>query len=263
MRKYVEVCKIAIKNSFAYKFDAVGNAFFAFFTLLLSYILWGGIYKGGSNIEGFTFNMMITYYILVGFLSRMNISNEISERMAEEVRSGNFTKYLTKPISAIGYYFSEIIGKGVFITFCNIFATFLWIVIFNRFFVFNSLKQVIFAILITMLGLFFLALLNYLFVMITFWVLDVSALFMIKESIISLVTGTLVPLNLFPKFMTSFFQFTPFYYVYYYPVTIYLGVEEVGYRMAFGVLGSWCILLLLIIKLLFRKVLKSYEGAGI
>lgn len=262
MNKYFSVVKIALKNALTYRFDILGSTLFSFFSLLLLYILWGGIYNKVQQIAGFSFEMMITYYILVNFLKRLDTSDMIAKELAEEIKTGKFTKYLIKPISVLGYYFSRNIAMFIFIFVFNMIGTVLWSLIFSEYFCIGSISNIFYSIFISLLGLFFTALLNFAFVLLTFKLIDVSAFFMIKDNIIAFITGTLIPLNVLPQNIIEIFKYTPFYYIYYYPITLYLGTEEVTVFNALIIMFIWCFILLLFINIMYHRVVKIYEGVG-
>jgi len=264
MKKYIVTIKTAWKNFLAYKFDIYGSAVLSIFTILLSFIMWKAIFGGKTEVSGFTFKMMVTYYIIVTMLTRLDVSQDISSSIAEEIRTGNFTKYLIKPFSVFGYYISSVFAKFSYVLCINLLATTIWALIFNNYFILpSSISNLLLAVMCALLGLLFLSCLNYLFLILTFWVLDVTAFFMIKDQIIAFVSGALIPLNFLPIGVQSVFKFLPFYYVFYYPATLYLGIEEVSFLQAMTVLLGWCSALFIINYYLYKKAKKHYEGVGI
>jgi ABC-type uncharacterized transport system permease subunit len=97
----------------------------------------------------------------------------------------------------------------------------------------------------------------------TFWVLDVTAFYMIKNIIIQLIAGALIPLNLFPESILSVLKFCPFYYTFYYPVSLYLTNDLSGVLQGFIVLSISISLTYVLIKVTYRFASKAYEGVSI
>jgi ABC-2 type transport system permease protein len=265
IKKYYEIFRISWKENLAYRFNVVTTAALSFLKILLAFILWKAIYADSPVMAGYTFSMMITYYILITFLTKQDKSKEISTLMAREIRNGDFTKYIIRPMFPQGHYFANILAKFSYIFIFNILATVLWALLFQKYFIYPpDIMTCLHAAGIYLLGLIFLALLNYFFVLLTFWVLEVTAFFMIKDHLIDFVSGALIPLNLLPGGIIAVFKYLPFYYVYYYPTALYLDQgERSGIPMAYIMLLTWMLIFLLINNTIYKKVLRNYDGVGI
>lgn len=264
MKKYLQVFIIGIKDMLTYRFDVFGNGISSFFKICIAYFMWNIIYSMNSTVSGYTFKEMISYYILINFLLNFEKSGQVSVLMSGEIRSGNFTKYIVKPLGSFGYYFSIILSKMTFSIIINIISLGVWLIVFHSFFEFDiSLVVLTNSILIFFLGLFFMALLNYFFTILTFWIIDSSAFFRIKDNIIQFVAGALIPLHLLPISIIKIFRFTPFYYIYYYPVNMCINGDMSELSLAFLVLGISCSILVIIDLLIYKYAIKSYEGVGI
>lgn len=264
MKKYIEVIKIGFKDMIAYRFDVFSGTLFSFFRILLAFLLWSAIYHSNAEVAGYSFNMMITYYIIVTSLLKLDKSHEVSEMLSGEIRDGKFTKYIIKPVHPIGYYFSMIFSKFTYVLGFNVLATLLWVLLFKKYFVMpDNIMNCVLAVGIFMIGLLFMALINYFFTILTFWVLDASGFFMIKDNILEFLSGSLIPLSLLPGSIITIFKFLPFYYVYFYPISLYLNPGEQNVILAISTLLIWSIFFLLLNNWLYKKALRSYEGVGI
>jgi len=69
MRKYIEIAKVTFKSQLAWRFDIAFNMLFTIIKILFAYILWSVIFKGQSEVSGFTFHAMLSYYIISSFIS--------------------------------------------------------------------------------------------------------------------------------------------------------------------------------------------------
>ncbi len=264
MKKYVEVFKSSLKEMLEYRFDVFSGAIFSIFSIVIAFFMWRVIFENETVVAGYTFNMMMTYYIIVNFMTMMDGSSKVSKRLAGEIKNGHFTKYIVKPISPLKYYFAVIMSKGVYIFLFNVITTILWIVILSDYFiVVNNLSIIFYAVTIFILGSVFLALLNYFFTILTFWILEVTAFFMIKDNIVLLVSGSLVPLQILPIGFVSVLKYTPFYYLYYYPASLYVTQNLNGIGLAYLVLSLSIVFLLIVNTLLYKKATDSYEGVGV
>jgi ABC-2 type transport system permease protein len=98
--------------------------------------------------------------------------------------------------------------------------------------------------------------------LLAFWILDVTAFYMIKNIVIQFITGALVPLSLFPNAFVSVFKYTPFYYTLYYPVSIYLTNDLSEVKLGLAVLVISIITVFILIRLIYRRAYNYYEGVG-
>jgi len=150
LKKYTAVFNITFKESVAYRFDTLTSAAFSFVKIYLAYLLWTAIFSGKEEIGGYTFPMMLTYYIIITFITRIARSENIIWETAEEVRTGGYTKYITRPIRHFSYCLSRSLSKGSFSFLVDTIAFLIWILIFrSNFYIpenpLNILYFVIFA----------------------------------------------------------------------------------------------------------------------
>ena len=113
------------------------------------------------------------------------------------------------------------------------------------------------------MGLFFMVQLNYFLGILTLKFEDIGTFLMIKDNLVSLVTGTIVPLVLFPESVVRIMRLLPFYYVTYLPSMLFTGRCGEEAVRGLAVLGAWCILLQGVIGITWRKYRKKYDGVGI
>ena len=113
-----------------------------------------------------------------------------------------------------------------------------------------------------LMGLFFMVQLNYFLGILTLKYEEISTFLMIKDNLAALVTGSLVPLALFPEALVAGMRLLPFYYVTYLPSMLFTG--RCGDEAVRGlvILGAWCVLLQGVIRVTWRKYRIKYDGVG-
>ncbi|AGK99444.1 ABC transporter permease [Clostridium pasteurianum] len=264
MKKYFEIAKITFKAELAYRFDVIIGILLSVCRIILSFILWSALFKSKDTIAGFSFNMMITYYIVISFLSKLDMSESIVNQLSNEIRQGKFSKYLVQPVKPLWYFISSTCAKTVF-TFCISGAvTTVFALIFKKYLSFNtSLPIALAALCINILGLIFLMLLNYFIGILSFKFYDIGALNIIKNNIFEFITGTFIPLSLFPIWVQSSMKLFPFYYIYYYPAAIIVTGDKQSVLSAITILICWNLFMLVTIKITYKELRKRYEGVGI
>ena len=107
-------------------------------------------------------------------------------------------------------------------------------------------------------------LVNSLIGLIGFWTLEVWGIVVASGRLIAILNGSLLPLNFFPHSLLRITQFLPFQYMYYVPVSIYLG--KMGSAEALRQIffqAIWVAVLLLFYVFLWRRGIKRYDSVGI
>lgn len=264
MKKYFEIGKITFKTELAYRFDVLIGILLSICRIILSFILWSAFFKGKDTIGGFSFNMMITYYIVTSFFSKLDMSESIVNQLSNEIRQGKFSKYLIQPIKPMWYFISSTCAKTIFIFCISSVFTVIFALVFNEYLSFNtSIPMILTAFLINILGLIFLMLLNYFIGILSFKFYDISAFNMIKSSIFEFITGTFIPLALFPTWVQEGMKLFPFYYIYYYPSIMIVNGDNRNVILAIVVLMSWNLFMFGVINVTYKILRKKYEGVGI
>mgnify|MGYP002789617015 CR=1 FL=1 len=96
-----------------------------------------------------------------------------------------------------------------------------------------------------------------------FWWTDVTGLFYLENTFVSLCSGLLIPLNFFPNYLYTIIKFTPFYYVIFFPTQLFLGnlnyIQIIG---GFSFQFLWIIILSKISSIILKAGLVKYEAAG-
>jgi ABC-2 type transport system permease protein len=99
--------------------------------------------------------------------------------------------------------------------------------------------------------------------MIAFFTSYIFGLFMVKEALMSFLTGQLIPLSFFPEAVQRVFDFLPFSSMIYAPVMIYLGKYQ-GAELALVLVRQfvWVLLLYGLGSLIWKRVTKRLVVLG-
>jgi ABC-2 type transport system permease protein len=264
MKKYIETAKIMFKTQIAYRFDIITSMVFTISKILLAYVLWGAIFGKQSIISGFTFNTMLSYYIISSFLSQLDQSSNIGWQIAGEIRNGSFSKYIIRPMGIFRYYTAQTIGVSAFLLSFNLIAAIIWIFIFHINFTISVNSYIIFSVLsLILLGLLFMMQVNYFIGILAFKFLDTGIFMMIKDNIVQFVTGSLIPLTLLPYEIIRVMTFFPFYYISYLPSMLLLGRNKNEIASGIFILSLWNIVFVIINLTTYKRLKSVYDGVGI
>lgn len=264
MRKYWEVSKIYMKTQLVWRADVIFNMIFTISKILFAYLLWGIIFQNREMVGQFTFHGMLSYYIISSFLSQLEMSGGISSEIHERIRNGTFSKYMVIPVGIQKYFMAMELGIVLFYVAFDLIAAVIWVAVFQIQFVFAGDAWVIAcAAVIAVLGMLFMVQLNYFLGLLTLKYQGIGAFLMIKNNLVMLVTGSIVPLALFPEAAINIMRLLPFYYVTYLPAMLFTGMcREEAVRGVF-VIACWCMFMQFVINVVWKKYLRKYDGVGI
>lgn len=264
MRKYMAVAGTYMKTQLAWRADVIFNMIFTISRILFAYLLWGIIFRGREAIGGFTFHGMLSYYIVSSFLSGLEMSEGISNEIHDRIRNGTFSKYMVIPVNIQKYFMAMELGVVLFYLLFDLIAAVVWVFLFNIEFVFTS-HPALFAcaVLMTILGMIFMVQLNYYLGLLTLKYQGINTFLMIKNNLISLITGSIIPLALFPEAVVNIMKALPFYYVVYLPSMLLTGMNQEEAVSGLLVIAVWCVVMQVVIDTTWNQYIRKYDGVGI
>lgn len=264
MRKYSEIARAYMKAQLIWRSDTFVDVVLAVAKILFAWILWSILFEGKEQIAGLGFQAMISYYIISSYLFQLEKSAEISQQMTGMLRNGTFSKYMVIPVQTQGYFVAMEAGKIAFSAGIGLLTTVLWFYLFRIPFVFTANLKVLFCgIAMVVLGLLFMALLNYFLGILTLKFEEISTFLMIKDNFSAFVTGAVIPLALLPEWIIGGMRFLPFYYVTYLPSMLFIGKCEEEAATGLLVLSVWCIVFFVLNQVTYEHYRIKYDGAGI
>ena len=264
MRKYIEIAKTYMKAQLVWRTDVVLNMVFTVTKILFAYLLWGAIFGNKTEVAGFTFYSMLSYYIISAFLSQLDMSSLISNEISTRIRNGTFSKYMIIPVSIEKYFIAMEAGVVAFYFVFDFIAAVVWIFIFQINFIFTTnVVTIACAFLMIVLGLLFMAQLNYFLGLLTLKYQEIGTFLMIKNNIVAFVTGSIVPLVLLPDVFVTVMKLFPFYYVTYLPSMLLIGRYQNERFVGLIVIFLWCVIFQVFIQVTWGKYRRKYDGVGI
>lgn len=253
-----------MKTQLAWRADAVFQMIFTIVKILFAYLLWGIIFQGKEKVGDFTFHGMLSYYIISSFLSQLEMSQGISSEIHERIRNGTFSKYMVIPVGIEKYFMAMEFGIVLFYISFNFIAALAWTFLFQIQFVFTTDFSIILcAGIIIVFGMIFMVQLNYFLGLLTLKYQGIGTFLMIKDNLVSLVTGSIVPLALFPEVFVKLMGLLPFYYVTYLPSMLLTGLCGDEALRGVLVIIFWCVVMQLMITVVWNKYIRKYDGVGI
>ncbi|MBI3535860.1 MAG: ABC-2 family transporter protein [Deltaproteobacteria bacterium] len=254
----------ALKNGFmdavAYRaeffIDIIGSALVP---ASIQLILWYAVFYVGqaNSFGGMSFIELINYTIISVLFSQIRGGNQDFE-LQEMIRTGNLSQHLLKPIGIVEFvYIRGVAPKLVIASVCICIGVVLsiWLPI--------TVPRIFGAMFLALLG----NIIHYQVgaILSTFSFLweEAYSVLMVKNLIVSILSGELLPLNLFPASMSWVWKATPFYLYVFGPTQFALGKWSVAqYLHALGVSVVWIAVLCVGIRISWHLGIRRYQSLG-
>ena len=263
--KYIAVAKILFKAQLAYRFDVIMTALGMIWRVVFAWILWGAIFAGTGEISGFTFQAMLSYYVISSFLATMDMSEGTVREISGRIREGTFSKFMVIPSNPQLHFLSQTLGASAYYGIFAALAAAVSVLIFNIDLTIAIDPVVIpVAVALFLLGVLFMNSYQFFFGLWAFKFQDMTFAIHLLPNIISFFKGELVPLSLLPDAFVKLLRFSPFTHMVYTPAMLLIGRLDI-YDGLFGVvvLAAWVFAMMAVSQFTYGKLRRKYEGVGI
>lgn len=266
MQKYLQIFKTSFEEEFTYKWNFILWRFRNVLQIVLTYFLWSTVYSDpGKNIFGYDRAKILTYIFGV-MIVRALVFSAKAMNVSSDVANGDLSNYLLKPMSYFKYWFTrDVASKVLNLVFAaGEFAVLYFIFSPNFYFQTNILNILAFLLSIALaIAIYFLIL--FLLSSLPFWVPEIgwASHFLVTVVITESLSGALFPINILPQTFQSIIMATPFPYLIYFPIEVYLGnVQGWAVLGGLGVAISWTGILWFALKIVWQKGLTAYQAFG-
>ena len=254
------------KNSFQeaiiYRVSTLAFFFSEIFSFIFIFYLWTSIYKQGGQIGNYELKDLILYYFVSNFLWITIKGTDIAWDVGDEIRMGQITNVLLRPMRYARYKFSQMLGGLAYRT--SVFmVVFMLIGIFLSSYInFNiELKNILFFIIFFAIGYVINYFIFYTLGLTTFWLGLVRGFNFSLSVITGFMDGSVIPVDLLPRIVRNINDFLPFKYIIFTPVSVFNGKIQVTWE-TLVIPIAWIIVLYLLAKFVLNKGIKVYEGYG-
>ncbi len=264
MSKTIALARVSFSTYLTYRATFIFWRFRNLISYLALIVFWQALFSSGNEIFSYTKNEMMTYVVGIGFISNAILSS-FSGYIAEQIRSGEITKDLMLPISIFKKLFVEdLIDKGFNIIFFVPEMVFLSIVFHITPIMPDSILTIGIFIIFLLSAMFLFFYLNVFLSLTAFWTDDVWAVrWLFGVILFDFFSGLYFPLDVLPHWVLNVIRFTPFPYLAYFPMKLWLGdISTTQGIQAVGITMFWGILFYFIATKLFKRGVRDYGAFG-
>lgn len=263
MTAYIYIIKMKLLTSLAYRFEVFSSIFTNFILMFSGVFIWKAAYTGTSGtVDGVSEKQMVTYIILSFLLSSI-FANDVDNVVNDRVREGTIVSDFIRPLNPVLCWFMEDVGNSVSALVLRFMPLLIIAAAIFRFSLPGSLTAAILFILSCILSYSILWLISGITGLLAFWIVELGNMGIVKNVIISIFSGSMVPLWFFPENIRTFASFLPFQYTYQTPLSIYIGKatpSEAVFSMLLQLV--WIFLLTGVIYLMWNSAKKKLLVQG-
>lgn len=261
------IIKTSAKQSVAWRASMLLSLLTGPLYLLVNYYIWKAVYEssGQAVIGGLTFDQMIIY-LVISLITFYALWDDANTFLAAQVRDGNFSSYLLKPLSYLRFAFMWKVGHrlmAIVLEFIPVLL--LMLVVFGSSMFVNAnwiayIAQLLIAFIASFLT-------NFIMGLLAFWFVRVHGFMSLYRMVSGLLAGIMFPLSLYPQVIQKILLFTPFPFIAYVPARIFFGEVVLG-GVTFSSLQIFlyglvhCVLLFVLAKALYKVAIRRFQGVG-
>jgi len=262
LNKYLAIYKLSLKQAFSYRFEFGIWAILHPVRLVILYFLWSSIfnYSGAAALGGMTLSELIAYYVTAVVLDTYV---GVDRRLPEEIYKGDMVIAFIRPVTVFGRLLAhELANRSIAFLF-HMLPT----AVFAFFFLGYNIVSVPYtalAMAAAFLGLLINYELTFIIATTTFWTRAYYGTSTLKEGLLYLMSGWLIPLTFFPLIIQNILKFTPYPYIMFFPNTIFLGKYAVS--QALGIIAIqifWIIALYGVYLTVWHLAKTKFTGEGV
>jgi ABC-2 type transport system permease protein len=266
MGKYWRIFTISFEQEFAYRLNFILWRVRNVFQILLTYFLWSTVFTNpGTQIFGYDRTKILTYVFGIMIVRALVLSARAMD-VSSDVAQGDLSNYLLKPISYFKYWFTrDVSSKALNLIFATVEFSLLFIILRPPFFFQGSIPVLIAFVVSIILAILIYFFLLFLISSIPFWAPEIGwgSHFLVTVVIIEALSGSLFPINILPIGIRSIVMATPFPYLIYFPVEVYLGnISGSALIGGFMIAIAWTGVLWFALNFVWGKGLKVYQAIG-
>ncbi len=275
LKKYKPFLRAGAMDTMAYRFNILIWAAITVCEVACMVFLWLAVYRssaGGmdAEIHGFTYRDMIAYVVLTTIFNFVTYNNDTLWNINTDIKKGTIGNYLIKPISYRGKFAAT--SFGTLLTMTVLFGLPLYTIAMVTLCGLGFLPGLAFPAFFAHLLLFLLSglcasLLNdaiaYIFGVLCFYTSSGWGLNSLKVTLVSFLSGTLLPLAFFPAGLRDVLNWMPFAGMSQNPVLILMMKYDLAQSLrSVALAAAWIAALELFAKLLFSRAIRKVTVQG-
>ena len=254
--------KVRFLLALSYRFEVFITISTRLILLFASVFFWKTAFAGIDEVAEVNQEQMLVYSIMAIVLAVVN-TFFIEDKIREKIRRGNVALDFIKPVNVFLMYFMEDVGDSLTAFVQRAIPILICAALFVTIPKPYSLIHFLLFLLSACISFLLLWLLSALFALLYFKYIDFGPLSNVKNYLITILSGSLIPVWFFPESVQKILEFLPFIYIYQLPLGIFIGRENIsGALTGIGIQAFWCALAAFLFNYCRRRVIKTIIAQG-
>ena len=265
LQKYLQVFKVSCSQEFAYKANFLRWRVRNMIKFFLIFFIWNSAFVNNTELFGYDKTKILTYVFGLVFVNAIVLSTRAVD-VAGDISRGDIMNLLLRPVNFFKYWLTrDLSSKVLNLSFGVVEFIILYLYIKPPIYVQTNPWLIFLFIASLILGTYLYFLIAMMTSFIPFWMPEAGwgAHFLITAIFVQFLSGSMFPLDMFPAFVQNMLYLTPFPYLIFSPLQIYLGKIDGSQLAAFLLVPiAWAILMTFLLKIFWDRGLKAYEAYG-
>jgi len=263
MRTYWVAYQIALQETLQRRSTLIMDRLGGFAVVVSLYAFWTALIGDKASFLGYTRPEMLTYVLALNIL-RSFVFTGRGWQLVGEISSGKISSYLVRPLSYHGYALAlDFAQKTVHVAASIVEVSLLaFLVQGDLFLPSDPATWFLFAVSVLLSSLLFFFL-EFAISTFAFWTSESGGPLFCFELFLQFAAGAFFPLDVLPLALRKALEATPFPYMVYFPVRIFL--EKVTPLEALRVIGTealWLVAVFAVAMTIWRRGVASYSAEG-
>jgi len=251
---YIDLIRIRFLMMLAYRVNYYSGILIYVINIGAQYFLWKAIYSGNHSLVGMNMQQMTTY-VAVAWMARAFYFNNLDSEIAREIKDGSVAVQFIRPYKYLMVKIMQGMGEGIFRFL--LFSLPGMLIVYWLFPVHLPMDPVIWLVFFSMLLLSYLinTQINILTGLFAFFVENNEGMIQMKQVVVNLFSGLVVPIAFFPGWTQTVMQWLPFQAISYLPSAVFVGKVSgaAAVQGVFIVQILWFLLLIVPIYFIWRR----------
>ena len=220
--RYLAIAMTSFQEATAYRVSTLFTILISFLWVFILYALWSAAFAESTTIAGYSWREMRTY-ILLAYAMNALVGWRTGSKMMQSIKTGAITRDLIRPLNYCTTQLADAAGISVVeggISF--VLTLLLGMVFFGIEPPASPEAAVLFAVTLVA-GFLTKSLVIFLISLLCFWTINSVGLMWAQQAVISMLSGTLIPLALMPGWLRLIADVLPLRGIVATPLAIYLG----------------------------------------
>ncbi len=263
MKKYLRAYLISLQETLQRRSSLVMDRLGGVAVMLSLYYFWKTLLSGRPAFLGYSYPQMLTYVLGMNILRSFALTGRGWE-LVGEISSGKISSYLVRPLNYHGYALALDLSQKTVHLFAALLEIGALLIFFHPPFYLQksvaAMSLFIGSLLMASLLFFFL---EFLVSSLAFWTSESGGPLFFFELFIQFAAGAFFPLDVLPRLLQKGLSLSPFPYLVFLPINIYLGRVGQGRALQDLLISFvWTVVFAAASLHVWRKGLASYSAEG-